>query len=64
MRVDLSEPTYDALRSACCEELDLPSDNVRIISISDKPPNILVRKDRDVERLKDEQVLEMEVTKS
>ena len=63
VEMELNEPTYTALLSACCEELELelePSDKVRIYKL----PDVLVRKNKDVGRLKDGQKLEVEVIKS
>ena len=48
--------TYLALVAACCEELELTTTDVAKIR---KLPNVLVRKDRDVQRMKDGQELEV-----
>ena len=55
MEAEVAPPTYHALVSACCEELELnPSDVAKIRKL----PNVLVRKDRDVQRMADGQELE------
>ena len=56
VEVEVAPPTYSALVSACCEELELAVSEVVKIR---KLPNILVRKDRDVQRMKDGQELEV-----
>ena len=48
--------TYSALLRACCEELDLSSTEVAKIR---KLPNVLIRKDKDVQRMKEGQELEI-----
>ena len=58
VEVEVAPPTYSALISACCEELELAISEVVKIR---KLPNILVRKDRDVQRMKDGQELEVVV---
>jgi hypothetical protein len=56
VEVEVAPPTYPALVSACCEELELsPSDVAKIRKL----PNVLVRKDRDVQRMADGQELEV-----
>ena len=48
--------TYPSLIAACCEELEVAStDMVKIRKL----PNVLIRKDRDVQRMKDGQELEV-----
>ncbi len=54
--VELASPTYDTLLKACAEEIEVESS--LIVKIR-KLPNILVRKDRDVQRLKEGQELEV-----
>ena len=48
--------TYQALLAACCEELEVGVSDVAKIR---KLPNILIRKDRDVQRMKEGQELEV-----
>ena len=56
VEVEFAPPTYVALLRACCEELELqPSDVAKIRKL----PNVLVRKDRDIERLKSGQEMEV-----
>ena len=56
VEVEVAPPTYPALVSACCEELELsPSDVAKIRKL----PSVLVRKDRDVQRMADGQELEV-----
>jgi hypothetical protein len=56
VEAEVAPPTYPALVSACCEELDLATSDVAKIR---KLPNVLVRKDRDVQRMRDGQELEV-----
>ena len=56
MEVEVAPPTYHTLVSACCEELELAVSDVAKIR---KLPNVLVRKDRDVQRMADGQELEV-----
>ena len=51
--------TYLALLTACCEELEVAAVDVAKIR---KLPNVLVRKDRDVQRMRDGQELEVVLT--
>ena len=54
--VEFAPPTYEALLSACCDELELQHSNVTKIL---KLPDILVKKDRDVQRLQHGQRIEV-----
>ena len=56
VEVELEMLSFQALLRACCEELD-----VSIIEVSKirKLPNVLIRKDKDVQRLRTGQELEM-----
>ena len=56
VEVEVHPLTYSALLTACCEELEVPSSD--IIKIR-KLPNVLVRKDRDIQRMTDRQELEV-----
>ena len=56
VEVELATPTYHTLVSACCEELEVSLSEVAKIR---KLPNVLVRKDRDVQRMTDGQELEL-----
>ena len=56
VEVEVGALTYPALVAACCEELELTTTDVAKIR---KLPNVLVRKDRDVQRMKDGQELEV-----
>ena len=56
VEVEVGPVTYSALLTACCEELEVATGDVAKIR---KLPNILVRKDRDVQRMKDGQELEV-----
>ena len=56
MEVEVRPVTYMALLAACCEELELSSSDVAKIR---KLPNVLIRKDKDVQRMKDGQELEV-----
>ena len=56
VEVELESLTYQALLSACCEELEVRAHEVHKIR---KLPNVWVRKDKDVQRLRDEQELEL-----
>ena len=56
VEAEVAPPTYSALVSACCEELDLTTSDVAKVR---KLPNVLVRKDRDVQRMRDGQELEL-----
>ena len=56
IEVEVPSLTYQSLLSSICEELELVPSNVTKIR---KLPNVLVRKDRDVQRLKDGQELEV-----
>ena len=54
--VELPSPTYSTLLKACAEEIEVePSLIIKIRKL----PNILVRKDKDVQRLKEGQELEV-----
>ncbi|CAI8030295.1 Putative ANKRD40 C-terminal-like protein [Geodia barretti] len=56
VEVEVAPPTYPTLVSACCEELELsPSDVAKIRKL----PSVLVRKDRDVQRMAGGQELEV-----
>ena len=56
VEVEVGALTYPALVAVCCEELELTTADVAKIR---KLPNVLVRKDRDVQRMKDGQELEV-----
>ena len=56
VEVELSSLTYLSLLAAICEEFELTSSDVAKIR---KLPNVLVRKDKDVQRLKEGQELEI-----
>ena len=56
VEVELVSLTYQALLHACCEELELSITDVAKIR---KLPNILVRKDRDIQRMREGQELEV-----
>ena len=56
MEVEVGPVTYLALLTACCEELEVAAVDVAKIR---KLPNVLVRKDRDVQRMRDGQELEI-----
>lgn len=56
VEVELPSPTYSSLLNSCCEELEVALGDVAKIR---KLPNIWVRKDRDVQRLKEGQELEI-----
>ena len=56
VEVEVGPLTYPALMTACCEELELATSDVAKIR---KLPNILIRKDKDVQRMKDGQELEL-----
>lgn len=61
--VDVQAATYDALVSAITNELELGKANEKLSKIR-KLPNTLVRKDADVQRLVQDQELEVEVERS
>lgn len=54
--IELPAITYDSLLKACAEELEVGLSQIAKIR---KLPNILIRKDRDVQRLKEGQELEV-----
>ena len=56
VEVDVPSLTYVELLQSCCEELEVEQAAVEKIR---KLPNILVRKDKDVLRLGDQQELEL-----
>lgn len=56
VEVDVHERSYQALLQACCSELEVKPEAVSKIR---KLPNVLVRKDKDIARLKDGQELEI-----
>ena len=56
VEVEVGPVTYPSLIAACCEELEVASTDVVKIR---KLPNILIRKDRDVQRMKVGQELEV-----
>jgi hypothetical protein len=56
VEVEVKPVTYLALLAACCEELELASSDVAKIR---KLPNVLIRKDKDVQRMRDGQELEV-----
>ena len=56
IEVELPALSYAALLNACCEEMEIqPSEIAKIRKL----PNICVRKDKDVQRMKDGQELEV-----
>ena len=56
IEVELPALSYAALLTACCEEMEIqPSEIAKIRKL----PNIWVRKDKDVQRMKDGQELEV-----
>ena len=58
VELEFCSPSYQALLRACCEELELqPSDVLKIRKL----PNVWVRKDRDVQRMREGQELEVVV---
>lgn len=56
VEVELDVLSFQSLLRACCEELDVSTMEVSKIR---KLPNVLVRKDRDVQRLKSGQEIEL-----
>lgn len=54
--VELPSLSYDALLKACAEEVEVDVSDIAKVR---KLPNILVRRDRDVQRLKEGQELEL-----
>ena len=56
VEVEVSSPTYQALLRACCEELEIGISDVLKLR---KLPNVWVRKDRDVQRIRPGQELEV-----
>jgi hypothetical protein len=54
--VELPSLSYDALLKACAEEIEVEVSQIAKVR---KLPNILVRRDRDVQRLKEGQELEL-----
>lgn len=54
--MELHSLTYEALLKACAEEIEVEISQVAKIR---KLPNVLVRRDRDVQRLKEGQELEV-----
>ena len=56
VEVEVPSATYPALLKACCEELEVQTTDVVKIR---KLPNVWVRKDRDVQRMKEGQELEV-----
>ena len=56
VEVEVAPPTYHTLVSTCCKELELAVSDMAKIR---KLPNVLVRKDRDVQRMADGQELEV-----
>lgn len=54
--VELPSLTYETLLKACAEEVEVAASQIAKIR---KLPNIMVRRDRDVQRLKDGQELEV-----
>ena len=56
VEVEVPSATYPALLKACCEELEVQTSDVVKIR---KLPNVWVRKDRDVQRMKEGQELEV-----
>ena len=58
VEVELCSLSYQALLRVCCEELEVqPSDILKIRKL----PNVWVRKDRDVQRMREGQELEVVV---
>ena len=56
VEVDVCPLTYSRILEVFCDELDISCDEVRKIR---KLPNVVIRKDRDVERLKGGEELEV-----
>ena len=56
VELDRFNLTYESLLERCCDELDLSKSAVKKIR---KLPNILIRKDKDLQRLIDHQELEV-----
>ena len=54
--MEVRTPSYEALLRACAEEIEADVSQVAKIR---KLPNVLVRRDRDVQRLKEGQELEI-----
>lgn len=54
--MELTSLSYEALLKACAEEIEVEVSQIAKIR---KLPNILVRRDRDVQRLKEGQELEL-----
>lgn len=61
VEVELPSPTYSSLLKSCCEELEVATQDVTKIR---KLPNVVVRKDKDVQRLKEGQELEIILNKT
>ena len=56
VEVEVEHLSFQGLLKACCEELEVqPSDVLKIRKL----PNIWVRKDRDIQRMRDGQELEV-----
>lgn len=59
VEVEVEHLSFQGLLKACCEELEVqPSDILKIRKL----PNIWVRKDRDIQRMRDGQELEVVLT--
>ena len=56
VEVEVPSVTYQALLQTCCEELEVNAADVAKIR---KLPNVLIRKDRDIQRMKEGQELEI-----
>ncbi|XP_057301292.1 ankyrin repeat domain-containing protein 40-like [Hydractinia symbiolongicarpus] len=56
IELDKKKLTFDCFMQVCCEELNISKDNVKKIR---KLPNTIIRKDKDVSRLKDFQEIEL-----
>ena len=56
VEVDIPERSYQALLRACCSELEVKPE---VVSKIRKLPNVVIRKDKDIERLQHGQELEI-----
>ena len=56
LQVEFAPPTYEALLSACCDELELQHSDVTKIRML---PDVIVKRDRDVQRLEHGQRIEV-----
>ena len=58
VEVEVEKRTHEVLLRACCEELNVSADKVNKIR---KLPNVIIRRDKDVQRLETGQELELVV---